>query len=934
MRFHRWVVAGCALVLGLLPGPARAQTSELPVYVSDQFKSVAKKASRQLVTSHIVSACPDNKPLCKPIVEQLAVATEAAISKDQAGLERALNTFFVKSSVAGLVEVVLGDLADTQQSEYPRLAEALEPVSQCLVASVIAGREAGQTLEECRFDPDELKALKSEAERLVCRVNPRACPLVDKVVNLLEQRPVKVDEVVYGLSQIVEGAPFHRKRESLYLYSLGDFLARAPEHGLYDATWSFLTSPDRKSRIWDRVGVEERAIASGAFFEYRFLNGTEDDMILQLLRDCGLPTDAYDGWIRARASLPALRQSLLVGSDIQEQVEPLSALLTYKQCSAGTEDHQKRLQEMRNQVQSLLVPLEFRSAIRRYGVVALSAAALLDYVRSSNEEQLSASITRTTVFGVAQSVAAQQITQRLQAEQGRTPAPESRLTGVTMVGPGDVLGTCEFQRVSALLGLPYTVADLNAPRCFELNSRTTVLGITDLVDLGEREDAPIEVEAKAFAQLLKHAYFQQNTPASGLNSELLARLVEESERFLGEVMGSQSPTVTQAWPEIRDALVRLNASPGDMEARTKLQARAYALAATVPAPASGPSLTEERFVQLMLDGVSSEIEGRLAPVWQQWLARKRQLEAQQNPSAAEQAELAGLRSRSQRLPQPREVRAFLEIPKEQRAVEVFKLLRGLLRAIAPEILEKIEGTLPIGPLAQAAQDGVERRTDDSRRRMMRIGADFLVAQADKLAIRIVGADAARCQEDDPKWRSILNRLQAACTAHLLIQSAYHPIADYLSEGGFTAPGAARLADTSYRQLLQSPLLASTPVILNVGLGVNWVRPNKLDSDFVTLTVVDKFGLALIKYNGPSYGFEAGPFVGGFLDALVRTASGVEEKYWLAGFTVGFPRMAGLDLGLEAHAAAAMPFTFTPDKPQLTLGLTVVVPFSTVFDSGE
>ncbi len=933
MRLHRWVIASSALVLGLLLStPARAQTAELPVYVSDQFRSVAKKASRQLVTAHILSACPDNKPLCKPIVEQLAAATDAAISQDRAGLQRALNTFFVQSSVAGLVEVVLGDLADTERSEYPELARALEPISQCLVASVMAGRQAGQTLKECQFDRDELLRLKDAATFLVCEAKPTSCPSVDQLVAALEQRPVQVDAVAYGLAQLLEGAPFHRQRESIYLFSLGDFLARAPQEGLFEATWSFLTTPERQPWVWERIGVAERTIASGAFLEYRFLNGSEDAQVVQLLKDCGLRTETYEAWIKARANLPALREALLTGLDIGKELQPLHALLNYDRC-IGNEGQRAQLQAMRNQVQYLLVPLEFRSAVKRHGVLALSAAALLDYVRSSNDQELSANLARLTVFSVAHVLAHQQVAQRLQAERTRGAPPEARLSGVTVLGPGDLLGTCEFQRVNALLGLPYIVADLSRPTCFDLNSRKVVPGLTDLVDIGAQKDAPAEVEAKAFAQLLKHSYFQQRAPQGVTHPEQLGNLVAESERFLGELMASKSPAVTQAWQDIREALNRIHASAGDMDARSKLQARAYSLASSVQAPASGPTLDEEVFVQLMLARTTPEQEAQLEPFWQQWLARRRQLEAQQGLSATEQPELATLQARSQPLPPLRMVRAFLELTKEQRALEVLKVLRGLLRTINPELLERLEKTVPINEVTQAVQDGLEQRGGDSRRRLMRLGADFLVAQVDKVALRLVGTDANRCQEEDTQWRSILNRLEAACTAHLLIQGAYHPIADYLGAGGFSAPGAARLADTTYRQLLQSPLLGSTPVILNVGLGANWVGFNQSGSDFVSLTVVDKFGVALLKYNGPRYGFEAGPFVGGFLDALVRTASGAEEKYWLAGFTVGMPRIAGVDLGLEAHIAGAIPFTFHSD-PRLTLGLTVVVPFSTVLGSDE
>lgn len=935
MRLHRWIVAGSALLLALLGSPpAAAQTSELPVYVSDQFQSVAKKASRQLITAHISSACPSHKPLCKPLVEQLAAATDAALSQDQAALQRALNTFFVQSSVAGLIEFVLGDLANTQNTEHPELAKALEPIAQCLVSSVMAGRQEGQTLEECRFSSEQLEKLRKEALALVCQATPDKCPVVTGLISVLEKRPLRVDEVALGLAQVLESPPLNRRREGLLMYGLGDFLARAPREGLFEATWSFLTLPERQPQVWERLGMAERLIASGAFFERRFLSGAEDAQIRQVFQDCGQSTAPFEAWIKARANLPALREELLAGKDIQDELRPLRALLEDPACTTGGAEQKEALRKVRNQIQENLVPLEFRSAVRRYGVAALTAAALLDYVRSSNEQELNSDLARTTVFGVAQAVAFQQVLQRLQAERASDVKPEARLTGLTATGPGDMLGTCEFQRVSALLGEPYTVADPAKPTCYSLDTRKVAAGLDNFVDLGARSDVPAEVEAKVFAQLLKHAFIQQHLPPAAPSFEQVAAVRDASELFLGALMTSEAPAVSQAWVEIRDGLTRIHASAGDVEARSKLQAQAYALAKLVPAPPSGPKLNEQQFVQVMLARSTPEEEAALDPALQKRLSRTRQLQAQQTLSPAEKSELSALQNRSQRLPQLRIVRAVVEqVPLEQRVPEMLKVLRGLLRATNPALLDQLEKTLPLSTVTLTVQDGMEQRDAQSRRRMMRLGADFLVEQVDKLSLRIVGTDAMKCQETDPQWRSIFNPLDAACTAHMLIQGAYHPIADYLSAGGFSAPGAARLADTTYRQLLQSPMLGSTPVILNVGLGANWVGFNNPGSDSVSLTVIDKFGLALLKYNGPSNGFEAGPFVGGFLDALVRTASGAEDKYWLAGFTVGMPRIGGVDLGLEAHVAGAIPFTFSAD-PRLTLGLTVVVPFSTVFDSNK
>jgi hypothetical protein len=118
------------------------------------------------------------------------------------------------------------------------------------------------------------------------------------------------------------------------------------------------------------------------------------------------------------------------------------------------------------------------------------------------------------------------------------------------------------------------------------------------------------------------------------------------------------------------------------------------------------------------------------------------------------------------------------------------------------------------------------------------------------------------------------------------------------------------------------------VILNFGLGMNYfVRPDHA----IALTVLDKFGLDIIKYSNANYSFECGPFVGGFLDALVRTAASSQHQYWLAGLTFGFPRAFHTDFGLELHVAAAMPFSTGGDGVQFVAGFALTVPVSAVFE---
>jgi len=237
-------------------------------------------------------------------------------------------------------------------------------------------------------------------------------------------------------------------------------------------------------------------------------------------------------------------------------------------------------------------------------------------------------------------------------------------------------------------------------------------------------------------------------------------------------------------------------------------------------------------------------------------------------------------------------------------------------------------------LLMAAEQLGDGNVNAAQRTMVRFGVDLLAARTDEFATRIVGNDGEKCLEDS---RSIVlfDRVGAACAAHLLIRSAYHPIADYYWQHGIAESDLQPLSRSVYRELLASPLLDHTPLILNVGLGTNYVYGHRDvwgTNGYLALTVVDKFGVAVYKYSDKKTVFETGLFVGGFLDALIRTAinEGEEQRYWLFGWTLGWPRIGGLNMGLEAHLAAAMPFPLSDGhRYGLVGGLTVVVPFNTV-----
>jgi hypothetical protein len=221
--------------------------------------------------------------------------------------------------------------------------------------------------------------------------------------------------------------------------------------------------------------------------------------------------------------------------------------------------------------------------------------------------------------------------------------------------------------------------------------------------------------------------------------------------------------------------------------------------------------------------------------------------------------------------------------------------------------------------------------------MIRFGVDLLVDRISEFAQRIVGEGGMGCV-DSANTTSIFFKTGATCAAYLLIQSAYRPIADYYWQYGISADDAPKIAKSVYRAMLASPYLDHTPLILNVGLGGTYIFGRKADwgdNGLAAVTVVDKIGLAFYKASYPKWQFETGIFAGGFLDALVRTVvrDGKEQRNWLLGYTVGWPRIGGLSLGVELHVAAAMPFQFSDRRPGFASGLALVLPYSIIFDNG-
>ena len=170
-----------------------------------------------------------------------------------------------------------------------------------------------------------------------------------------------------------------------------------------------------------------------------------------------------------------------------------------------------------------------------------------------------------------------------------------------------------------------------------------------------------------------------------------------------------------------------------------------------------------------------------------------------------------------------------------------------------------------------------------------------------------------------------------CGVRLLVGAVYDPIIEYISIEDPTEADRRRLATRAYKKALELDPLSRTPLLFNVGPGATGLTRFGGD-DSLHLTLLDKFGLAY-RWGERNQG-ELGLFVGGFLDAIIRTAtdSPEERQYWLAGATIGQRQFQCVPFGLGVHVAAALPFDLskTGDRIALAGGLVLTVPADIAF----
>ena len=217
---------------------------------------------------------------------------------------------------------------------------------------------------------------------------------------------------------------------------------------------------------------------------------------------------------------------------------------------------------------------------------------------------------------------------------------------------------------------------------------------------------------------------------------------------------------------------------------------------------------------------------------------------------------------------------------------------------------------------------LERRQTDGTRAMLTVAANDLRPLLDKLLDDFLGTKLDCADGEDA------TSLQ--CGTRILVGAVYAPVVEYIAIPNPTETDRQRLASEAYRKVLELDVLSRTPVLFNVGLGFSSLSRGGTTTH---LTLLDKIGI--VARWGRRNEWEAGGFIGGFLDAIVRAATNSADvgPYWMVGGTIGRRSLLSwLPLGLEAHAGVALPFEPAKfdDRAAFAMGLALIVPADILF----
>ncbi|HEX7489230.1 MAG TPA: hypothetical protein VF341_10015, partial [Anaeromyxobacteraceae bacterium] len=496
------------------------------------------------------------------------------------------------------------------------------------------------------------------------------------------------------------------------------------------------------------------------------------------------------------------------------------------------------MSELKSAARTLKGQLEVTSTLQRFGVPALLAAAAVDFARTGNQVALDSAVRRTMMFGLAQAVAHAEM-RRLLAEER---AGKVEVTSVTTLRARDVLRSCPFQSLSILEQLPIVVDSAEAPQCGALvgGASQPLAGKGAFTDLGEVHGGEVLEALDGFAFLVMRERERLLSPPQHSDYHLV----------LGALLTKHRQKLLAA---IRGPLAALQVSPADGKARAELAKAAGALAHD-PAALEGlttppAEVLEDQFGSLLL--MTRAERDRI-------LNKPDALRAGREPglAVALAQKAVGDAVASDRplldLPSPRRVATrSVAATREERVAQFFLLARSTLDAAVPDFEADATGEgVEVSLVVKGVTAGAGEQPAVARKLLLNAAADFLVHQVDDFTARLVGRTGEACATKDVngKWQYLWDGLEGPCAVKALIDGAYKPIAEYVwsDDLAFTADTAAALADKGYRSLIASPALAHTMLLLDLGLGANFVfgrngvhrDPDPAESGFIALTLLD------------------------------------------------------------------------------------------------
>jgi len=494
-------LARLGLVIAVLVAPAALAAAQeapakkdLPVYVSDQFRSAARKVAQQIVVAELADACARDQPLCRIVVRRLGEAVLASTAKEPERVRSALNGFFVDSSTHAFLHAIVRDVV--AEDEVGELAELTRPLVTC-VASGLSQKRGDPG---CRLDAKAIEALLSRLGVIRCGPGARSddCRAIEATIEDLEaRRPLQPARSIRVLAAVASSPRVERQDVRIYLLHLERFLARGLEGGLFGATFSFLTEEPPPTVVEDIVGYDP------ADPEYALWRADQDAGFEQALAGCGQDLGRFEAWKRARDDpaspfLARARAALLTGERLD--LTPVTALVEYG-CADGS-PHADKLRELRSQARYLATPIVAYQTLRRHAVGGLAAAAILDYVRTNDQAQFEADVRATLAYGAEELALAARTALDLEAE---AKDPSRRIRAPRM--HADARSICEVQE---LLQLAFRQEAPTTGTCFSLaeaRTRPTVphvlpaaLGVPDARVRAETAAARLEPILAAIAR--------------------------------------------------------------------------------------------------------------------------------------------------------------------------------------------------------------------------------------------------------------------------------------------------------------------------------------------------------------------------------------------------------------------------------------------------